>query len=154
VPTVYSSDAGSPRRRSVIAGLSAQDRLAIEAVHDEWLDAELKGDMSAVLRLCTAEPVWLPPSHAPLCGRAAIARWLEAQSSEPVRRFDIDLVVIDGLDSLAWKAATFRTTLQRPAGTGTLVIDGTHGWLLQRDDSGRWRVAVVTWTTAGPSERQ
>ena len=109
--------------------------------------------MSAVLRLCTAEPVWLPPNHAPLCGRDAIVGWLEAQPHEAVRRFEIDLVVMDGLDSLAWKAATFRTTVERPAGTGTSVIDGTHGWLLQRDDAGTWRVAVVTWTTAGPSER-
>ena len=74
--------------------LSAEDRLAIGAVHSEWLNAESRGDMSAVLQLCTAEPVWLPPGHGPLCGRAAIVRWLEEQPHERVLRFDIDSLAI------------------------------------------------------------
>ncbi|AMY08381.1 SnoaL-like domain protein [Luteitalea pratensis] len=134
--------------------LSDEDRLAIAAVHREWVDAELKGDMSAVLQLCTAEPVWLPPDHGPLCGRAAIVRWLAAQPHEGVVRIDIDRLAIDGLDSFAWKVATFRTTLDRPAATGPSVFAGAHGWLLQRDDAGTWRVAVVTWTTARPDHRR
>ena len=138
----------TPRRRNVIAGLSAEDRLAIGAVHGEWLTAESMGDMSAVLQLCTADPVWLPPNHGPLCGRAAILRWLEEQPHETVRRIDIENLAMDGADSFAWKVAMFRTTLVGPAGTDATVIAGSHGWLLQRDDTGTWRVAVVTWTTA------
>jgi ketosteroid isomerase-like protein len=128
--------------------LSAEDRLAIEALHNEWLKAELRRDVSALLQSCTAAPVWLPPNEAPLCGRAAILNWLEEQPHATVRRIDIDHLAIDGLSSFAWKLATFRTTLEGPADTGSGVVTGAHGWLLQRDDAGAWRIAVVTWTMA------
>jgi ketosteroid isomerase-like protein len=128
--------------------LSVEDRLAIEALHNEWLNAELRRDTSALLQLCTAAPVWLPPNEAPLCGRAAILNWLAEQPHATVLRIDIDHLAISGLDSFAWKLATFRTTLESPAETAAGVITGAHGWLLQRDDAGAWRIAVVTWTTA------
>jgi len=127
--------------------ISAADRFAIEALHNEWLNAELRGDMSALLQLCTAAPVWLPPNEAPLCGRAAILHWLEEQPHATVRRIDIDHLAIDGLSSFAWKLATFRTRLDSPANASAGVVTGAHGWLLQRDRTGAWRIAVVTWTT-------
>ena len=42
---------------SVVPVLSAEDRLAIRALHDAWLNAELRGDSSALLKLCTLVPV-------------------------------------------------------------------------------------------------
>ena len=128
--------------------LSAEDSFAIEALHNEWLNAELRRDMSALLQLCTPAPVWLPPNEAPLCGRAAILKWLEEQPHATVRRIDIDHLAIDGLSSFAWKLATFRTTLESPANASAEVVTGAHGWLLQRDETGAWRIAVVLWTTA------
>jgi ketosteroid isomerase-like protein len=128
--------------------LSAEDRFAIEALHNEWLNAELRCDTSALLQLCTAAPVWLPPNEAPLCGRAAILGWLEDQPRATVRRIDIDDLAISGLGSFAWKVAAFRTTLEGPADTVAAVVTGVHGWLLQRDDAGAWWIAVVTWTAA------
>jgi hypothetical protein len=65
-----------------------------------------------------------------------------------VRRIDVDDLAISGLGSFAWKLATFRTTVEGPADRGASVVTGVHGWLLQRDDAGAWRIAVVTWTTA------
>lgn len=131
-----------------ITVLSAEDRLAIEALHKAWLNAELRGDTSALLQLCTPAPVWLPPNESPLSGKAAIRAWLEDQPHATVRRIDIDDLAISGLGSFAWKLASFRTTLEGPAGTGAAVVTGVHGWLLQRDDAGAWRIAVVTWTVA------
>ncbi len=95
--------------------LSDEDRFAIETLHNEWLNAELRRDTSALLQLCTAAPVWLPPNEAPLCGRAAILRWLEEQAHATVRRIDIDHLAISGLGPFAWKLATFRTTVEGPA---------------------------------------
>ena len=66
--------------------LSADDCLAIRTIHSAWLDAELRGDSSALLKLCTPMPVWLPPNEPPLCGKAAILLWLEDQSETTVRR--------------------------------------------------------------------
>jgi len=42
------------------------------------------------------------------------------------------------------KLATFRTTFEDPANTDVGVVTGSPGWLLQRDDAGTWRIAVVT----------
>jgi ketosteroid isomerase-like protein len=126
--------------------LSDEDRFAIETLHNDWLNAELRRDTSALLQLCTATPVWLPPDEAPLCGRGAILRWLEEQAHAPVRRIDIDHLAISGLGPLAWKQATFRTTVAGPGDVHAKIVTGVHGWLLQRDDAGAWRIAVVTWT--------
>ena len=126
--------------------LSAEDRSAIETLHNEWLNAELRGDTSALLQLCTAAPVWLPPNEAPLCGRAEIRQWLEEQAHARVRRIDIDDLAISGLGCFASTLATFRTTMEGPDDADSVVVTGVHGWLLQRDDAGVWRIAVVTWT--------
>ena len=129
--------------------LSADDRFAITALHNAWLNAELRGNSSALLQLCTPVPVWLPPDEPPLCGRVAIVQWLEDQPHATVRRIEIDDLAISGIGSFACKVASFRTTLESPADAGATVVTGTHGWLLQRDDAGAWRIGVVVWTIAG-----
>jgi ketosteroid isomerase-like protein len=129
---------------------SDEDRFAIEALHAAWLHAELRGQPTALLEFCTASPVWLPPTEAPLCGRAAILDWLAHQPETAVQRIEIDDLGISGLGPFAWKAATFRTVVSSADG-GARTVTGTHGWLLQRDERAAWRIAVVTWTMAGTS---
>jgi ketosteroid isomerase-like protein len=136
-----------PHTRATV--LSAEDRFEIEALHKAWLDAELRGDSSALLQLCGAAPVWLPPNEAPLCGVAAILQWLEDQPQATVRRIDIDDLTIGGIGSFAWKLATFRTTLDSPADASVEIVSGSHAWLLQRDDAGAWLIGVVAWIIAG-----
>jgi ketosteroid isomerase-like protein len=126
--------------------LSSEDRAAIEVLHHAWLDAELRGDSPALLQLCAEVPVWIPPNEPPLCGRTAILRWLGNQPEATVLQIDIEDLEISGSGSFAWKLATFRTTLECPADAGPRIVTGSHGWLLQRDDAGAWRVNVVTWT--------
>ena len=126
----------------------AEDRVAIEALHRAWLDAELRGDSSALLQLCTPTPVWLPPNDAPLCGTASILRWLGDQPHTAVLRIDIDDLTVSGVGSFAWKLAMFRTTVEGPSGNA-VTVTGSHAWLLQRDVSGGWRISVVVWTIVG-----
>lgn len=126
--------------------LSVDDRSAIMALHDAWLTAELRGDSSALLKLCTAAPVWLPPNESPLSGRDAIVQWIRGHTPVVVRRIEIDDLAISGIGSFAWKLASFRTTFGGSGDTHAAVVTGSHGWLLQRDDAGDWRVSVVTWT--------
>ena len=126
--------------------LSADDSLAIRALHAAWLQAELRGDSSALLQLCTPAPVWLPPDEAPLCGRTAILRWLEDQPQTTVRRIEIADLQIFGVGSVACKLASFRTMIESPEHDRAAVVTGTHAWLLQRDPAGAWRIGVVTWT--------
>lgn len=126
--------------------LSADDSLAIRALHAAWLQAELRGDSSALLQLCTPAPVWLPPDEAPLCGRTAILRWLEDQPQTTVRRIEIADLQIFGVGSVACKLASFSTMIESPEHDRGSVVTGTHAWLLQRDPAGAWRIGVVTWT--------
>jgi ketosteroid isomerase-like protein len=126
--------------------LSADDCLAIRALHTAWLQAELQGESSAVLQLCTPAPVWLPPNEPPLCGKTAILRWLEDQSPTTVRRIEIADLQIFGAGPMACKLASFRTMIESPEDDGAAVITGTHAWLLQRDPTGAWRIGFVTWT--------
>ena len=125
--------------------LSAEDRFAVEQLHAAWLDAELQGHSTALLELCTAAPVWLPANEAPLCGRGAILEWLDNQPEVTVRRIDIDKLAICGLGPFACKVASFRTTLENRGDRVPLIVSGTHGWLLQRDDAA-WKIAVAVWT--------
>jgi ketosteroid isomerase-like protein len=131
--------------------ISAEDRVAIGALHESWLDAELRGESSALLQLCTAAPVWLPPDEAPLCGRAAIARWLEEQPGALIERVEVDELQMSGNGALACTLASFRTTSRTANGSGSYVVTGSHAWLLQKDAAGDWRVAVVTWHITGAS---
>ena len=133
--------------------LSAEDRLAIKALHDEWLNAELLGNSSALLKLCTPFPVWLPPNEPPLCGKVAILHWLAAQPQATVRRMDIADLAIFGIGSFACKVAAFRTTLLESLADAA-VVTGTHAWLLQRDDASGWRICVVAWTIAERQSRK
>ena len=126
--------------------LSADDCLAIRALHAAWLQAELRGDSSALLQLCTPAPVWLPPDEPPLCGRTAILRWLEDQPQTTVRRIEIADLQIFGVGSVACKLASFSTMIESPEHDRAAVVTGTHAWLLQRNPAGEWRIGVVTWT--------
>jgi len=136
--------------------LSAGDRLAITALHDAWLNAELLGNSSALLKLCTPAPVWLPPNEPPLCGRVAILHWLEGQPRATVHRIDIADLAISGIGSLACKVAAFRTILESraDADADAAVVTGTHVWLLQRDNASAWRICVVAWTIAERKSRK
>lgn len=125
---------------------SIDDRVAIEELHTAWLAAELRGDTAALLALCAAAPVWLPPGGAPLCGRTAIREWLAAQPAATLQRIHIERLAISASGSFAWKTAAFRTVVDSGPGGGTRTVTGTHAWLLQRDDTPAWRIAVVTWT--------
>jgi ketosteroid isomerase-like protein len=126
--------------------LSADDCLAIRALHVAWLRAELRGDSSALLQLCTPVPVWLPPNEPPLCGKTAILGWLEDQSQTTVRRIEVANLQIFGVGSFACKFASFRTMIESPECDGGALVIGTHAWLLQRDRTGAWRIGFVTWT--------
>lgn len=130
--------------------LSTNDCNAIEALHEAWLDAEVRADFSAMLQLCTAAPIWLPPDAAPLCGRLAIRQWLNAHPPSHIQRVEIVGLEISGVGPFASKLAHFRTILKGEDGATVEVVTGSHGWLLQRDDQGTWRVAVVAWTINGP----
>ena len=126
------------------ARLADEDVRAIEAIHERWMADELAGDATAVLRLCTEDVVWMPPGARLLRGRQTILNWL---SGPPVQIHDLRLsnLEIAGDGRVAWKTCEFVTTYQLN-GAHPTVDQGSHLWILRKDDHGVWRVVVATWT--------
>ena len=114
---------------------------AIRQVHDAWLAAELRGDVEAVLRLCTPDVRWLVPERSVVEGREAARQLLQAA---PVELVDIRAgdVRIEHSGELASKTSRYETRYREGGQEG--VARGTHLWILRRE-GGAWRVALVTW---------
>ena len=134
-----SSSASHGKAERAMPCFSDEERLAIGAVHREWVDARVEGRQRRPSCNCARlNPVWLPPDHGPLCGRAAIVRWLAAQprrgSGAPstsivcaMRRTRLVRLESGNLPHNAWAVQPRRAPP---------VIAGAHGWLLQRDRRG------------------
>ena len=116
---------------------------AVRKVHEAWLAAELAGDLSAVLALCTNNVCWMQPGSAPSHGKQAGRRLLSSVGVHVVSIETWD-VRYEVSDTLAVKTARFRTQVTRDGESAPTVVTGTHLWVL-RHEGERWRVALVTW---------
>jgi ketosteroid isomerase-like protein len=94
------------------------DELALEAVRrlqEAWLAAELRGDIEAVLALCTSDVRWLPPDSGMLLGRDAGRRVLIDTQAELDSIVATDLrVEIRG--GLGYKTSRYETVSATGAG--------------------------------------
>jgi ketosteroid isomerase-like protein len=141
----------SPMRQSLEAtrpddafGVVTDNEAAFEAirqVHEAWLDAELRGDIESILRLCTPDVRWLAPGRPVLEGREAGRQLLEGVQVEllDIRAGDLR---IEHSGELAFKTSRYESRYR--AGGQEEVACGTHLWILRREGVA-WRVALVTW---------
>ena len=122
---------------------------AVRKVHEAWLAAELAGDSSAVLVLCTDDVRWMQPGSAPLQGKEAGRALLSSVGVQVVgiEAWDVRCEVSD---TLAVKTARFRTQVRRKGESAPAVVTGTYLWVLRREGQ-QWRVALVTWQLDGAS---
>ncbi len=128
--------------------LPEQDVAAIEEVHDRWIAAELTEDLSRVIELCTEDVSWIPPNAAPISGKEAIIRYL-SENNAILKDIQVEDLVIRGSGSLAYLTSNYRTRFVDAGGSEIQVATGTHLWILRRSEDGRWRVAIVTWSSWG-----
>lgn len=128
--------------------LADEDIAAITSLHDEWMRREQTGAPGAVVDLCTDDVVLMPPGQVPVIGRAPVADWLD-QPGPDVLSIACEILRLRGDARVAYKLASFRTTMRdRPDGR-TQVVTGSHLWVLERSRQGRWLVALVTWSLDG-----
>ena len=120
---------------------------AVRKVHEAWLAAEVAGDLSAVLALCTNDVRWMQPGSAPSHGKEAGQTLLSSVGVHVVgiEAWDIRCEVSD---TLAVKTARFRTQVRRDGESALAVVTGTHLWVLRREGE-QWRVSLVTWQLDG-----
>ena len=110
---------------------------AIRQVHDAWLAAELRGDVEAVLRLCTPDVRWLVPERSVVEGREAARQLLQAA---PVELLDIRAgdVRIEHSGELASKTSRYETRYREGGQEG--VARGTpFGSCAGKESRGAWR---------------
>lgn len=125
--------------------LSNQDLAAIEEIHERWLSAELRGDYSQVIELCTDDVSWIPPDSPPLNGKNAIARYL-TENAVDLKDIQAKDVVIRGNGSLAYLTSYYQTRFMFAGGSEMQEATGSHLWILKRTESRSWRVAIVSWS--------
>ncbi len=120
----------------------ASDIAAIHEVHAAWLAAELAGDPTGMLALCTDDVRWLIPQSVPRVGKAAVLEFLRAMDAqlEAIHMCD---VTIEVSGNLAYKTACYVTRYRLAGDRDVRVGRGTHLWILRRCDA-TWRVALVT----------
>ncbi|MGA9585967.1 MAG: DUF4440 domain-containing protein [Terracidiphilus sp.] len=121
------------------------------AVQQEWLEHELNGDIAGVVSLCSDDVVWLPPNQPALRGQNAVAGWLAALPAHRIRRIEITNVRIYSSGDLAYKLADFTTWFEKAGQAIDEFVTGSHLWVLRESSPGHWQVAVVAWSTAGPT---
>lgn len=114
-------------------------------VHQEWIEAELRGDVERLLELCTDDVRFLAPGAELLTGKPAVRAFLEAGDSK-LLSVETSEVRFEVGEALAFKTCRFATRLALPGGDRR-EITGSHAWLLRRVE-GRWLVGYVTWHCA------
>ncbi len=131
---------------------SADDELAVEAIrclHDAWLAAELRGDIPAILALCTSDVRWLVPNAGMLVGREA-GRRLLADAHRELENILMSDLHVEISNDLAYKTSRYETRYRLRGQEVSHVARGTHLWILRREGVD-WRVALVTWQSDAAS---
>ncbi len=123
----------------------------ILAVQQAWLEYELAGNIMGVVSLCRDDVVWLPPNQPALRGQNAVAEWLAALPEHRIRRIEVMNVRIYGSGELAYKLADFTTWFEKAGEARDESVTGSHLWVLRESSPEHWQVAVVAWSTAGPT---
>jgi ketosteroid isomerase-like protein len=102
--------------------------------------AELRGDIEAVLCLCTHDVRWLVPGSLAVEGREAARQLLQAGQVDLLDIRTSDLRV-ECSGELAFKTSRYETRYHMDR--EEKVARGTHLWVLRREGA-TWRVAAVT----------
>jgi ketosteroid isomerase-like protein len=123
--------------------LSEADQFSIRAVHDAWLEAEQRGDVEAVLNLCSEDVEWVPPDAPSTRGRGAGRGLLLAPA---IRLLSIEIadLTIHGAEGRAVKACRYETVFESTETHLRGVVRGNHTWRLTKEVDG-WRVTSVSW---------
>jgi uncharacterized protein (TIGR02246 family) len=118
-----------------------RDRDAVRTLTSDWLAAERRRDIPALLAMVTDDAVFLMPNGQLLKGKPAIEQlyrtYFEQWSSD--HRATFDEVQVAGDWAFAWGHET--TTLQPMGGGDALQFRGFGMSILARGTDGQWRFA-------------
>jgi uncharacterized protein (TIGR02246 family) len=116
---------------------------AIRHVEQEFVQAQLAGNLDSVLALRTADIVWLAPNAPFLAGKAAIREFLQKSGSPLMTHFEVTPLWTEGRGDLAYNRGKYTATMV--AGRDTTQEVGKYLQIWRRQDDGSWRIAVDIW---------
>ncbi len=120
------------------------DYQRILELHHSWVEAELRGDIPSMLRLCSEEIRFYPPGSSPIEGKSAVGILLQ-NDVQKIERLEIKDLVIDVSGNLAYKTASFATHVRSDSESESTLYEGNHLWILRREDYD-WRIIIVSWS--------
>ncbi len=120
------------------------DYQQIMDLHLAWIDAELRGDIPSILRMCSDDIRFYPPDSRTIEGKNAVSIQLQSDQ-ETIERVTTFGLVIDVSGNLAYKTASFITHVRSGSESDPAIHEGNHIWVLRRQDSD-WRVIIVAWS--------
>jgi ketosteroid isomerase-like protein len=114
------------------------DYQRILKLHHAWIEAELRGDVASLLRMCSDEIRFFPPNAKPVEGKSAISTLLQndLQLIEKIETYNLE-IEISG--NLAYKTASFVTHVK------SNTYEGNHLWILRRYGFD-WQLIIVAWS--------
>ena len=135
------------RQRSELAGA---DRAAVRQIDSAFVEAWLRDDTTAVLRLFAPDAILLPPGHAPVVGLSAIRAywWPTDGSSTRITGFRRTIDEVDGERSVVYLRGS-ATLSWRYTKDGKTTVQSSRSidlFILRRDPSGKWRITRSMWS--------
>ena len=113
-----------------LSGADGSDELL--RLHNNWIDAELRGDFEQLLKLCTDDIQFLTPDARLVVGKQAVREFL-VTSASPLISVDTFDVRFEASETLAFKTCRFTTHVAPTDGGGVgSTITGIHAWLQSR----------------------
>jgi uncharacterized protein (TIGR02246 family) len=127
----------------------ADDRRAIEALHEKDMAASEAGDLFTLLSLCSDDCVMLPPGEAPIVGkeaiRASLQRDLEQEHGYRITEYIHDFEEVKVLGDWAFEWGRFSATAEPVAGGAPIRSSGKILRILARQADSTWKVARSIW---------
>lgn len=120
---------------------STDERRAVEATVNRYVEATNSGDAEALARLYEDDAVLLPPDHQPIEGRAAIGEFWRQGTDEGLEVTTLRLDVEGGIGYLVAQY-TLPETDEEPADSGKTVM------CLKRQRDGSWKVTADIWNSS------
>lgn len=118
-------------------GLTIDDRAAIEASSQVWVETYNRNDWQGLADLFTPDAIMMPPNGPAIRGPAAIAEW--EQANETGFRIAFDLETIDGNADTA--SVSGRSCVFTPDGAGGYGVDvGKFLEVRKRQADGTWLI--------------
>lgn len=122
--------------------LSAQDIASIHRMIEPWNRACVMRDWDALLSMCTADVIFLPPQSRPMQGMA-IHGWLNTYPT--IKAMWWDIKEIEGCGDLACLRGALRQTLV--ADGQDVLFDGKYANTMRKEADGNWRFATLIWNS-------